>query len=134
MSLLRASFSIRGRGFSLSLALIAAGPIGVVLAQSNPAASARPAASAPSSSSGHGLDPADMNLSAKACQDYYQFANGGWLKMNPIPPEYPSWGTFSELAERNRAAMRKILERLAKENNRPVFLFTHDGRMNIGRC
>ena len=24
--------------------------------------------------------------------------------------------------------------RLAKENQRPVFLFTHDGRMNIGRC
>jgi len=25
-------------------------------------------------------------------------------------------------------------EKLAQENNRPVFLFTHDGRMNIGRC
>jgi hypothetical protein len=25
-------------------------------------------------------------------------------------------------------------ERLAKEHNRPVFLFTHDGRMAIGRC
>ncbi len=119
MSLLRASFWIHGRGFSFSLALIAAGPIGAVLAQSNPAASATPAASAPSSSDGHGLDPADMTLSAKACQDYYQFANGGWLKKNPIPPEYPSWGTFSELAERNRAAMRKILERLAKEKAAP---------------
>ncbi len=119
MGLLRASFSIHGRGFLLALALIAASPIGVVLAQSTPAASARPAASAPSSSGGHGLDPADMNLSAKACQDYYQFANGGWLKKNPIPPEYPSWGTFSELAERNRTAMRKILERLAKEKAAP---------------
>jgi hypothetical protein len=25
-------------------------------------------------------------------------------------------------------------ERLAKEHNRPVFLFTHDGRMGVGRC
>jgi len=24
--------------------------------------------------------------------------------------------------------------RLARQHNRPVFLFTHDGRMNIGRC
>ena len=24
--------------------------------------------------------------------------------------------------------------RLAKQHHRPVFLFTHDGRMNIGRC
>jgi hypothetical protein len=25
-------------------------------------------------------------------------------------------------------------ERLAREHQRPVFLFTHDGRMGIGRC
>lgn len=25
-------------------------------------------------------------------------------------------------------------KRLAKETARPVFLFTHDGRLNIGRC
>jgi hypothetical protein len=24
--------------------------------------------------------------------------------------------------------------KLAKKSDRPVFLFTHDGRMNIGRC
>jgi hypothetical protein len=32
--------------------------------------------------------------------------------------------------------VKDILEarRLSKEYNRPVFLFTHDGRMNIGRC
>jgi hypothetical protein len=24
--------------------------------------------------------------------------------------------------------------RLGKANNRPVFLFTHDGRLNVGRC
>jgi hypothetical protein len=28
----------------------------------------------------------------------------------------------------------RTAEKLAKDNNRPVFLFTHDGRMNIGRC
>ena len=28
----------------------------------------------------------------------------------------------------------RAAKRLAKEHNRPVFLFTHDGRMNIGRC
>ena len=25
-------------------------------------------------------------------------------------------------------------KRLAAQHHRPVFLFTHDGRMNIGRC
>jgi hypothetical protein len=28
----------------------------------------------------------------------------------------------------------RTAERLAKEHQRPVFLFTHDGRMNLGRC
>src|SRR5215208_2471627 len=27
----------------------------------------------------------------------------------------------------------RTAEKLAKEHNRPVFLFTHDGRMNVGR-
>jgi hypothetical protein len=25
-------------------------------------------------------------------------------------------------------------EKLAREHRRPIFLFTHDGRMNLGRC
>ena len=28
----------------------------------------------------------------------------------------------------------RTAERLAKEHNRPVFLFTHDGHMAVGRC
>jgi hypothetical protein len=28
----------------------------------------------------------------------------------------------------------RAAEKLAKEHTRPVFLFTHDGRMNVGRC
>jgi hypothetical protein len=28
----------------------------------------------------------------------------------------------------------RIALKLAREHNRPVFLFTHDGRMNVGRC
>jgi hypothetical protein len=25
-------------------------------------------------------------------------------------------------------------EKLARDHQRPIFLFTHDGRMNLGRC
>jgi len=34
------------------------------------------------------IDPANMDLRAKPGDDFYQFANGGWLERNPIPPEY----------------------------------------------
>jgi predicted metalloendopeptidase len=55
-----------------------------------------------------------MDTSAVACQDFYRYAVGGWLKGNPVPAEYPSWGAFDELNERNRESLHQILERLAK--------------------
>jgi len=81
--------------------------------------SAPVSAAPPAAATVHGIDPADMDTNGKPCEDFYQYADGGWLKKNPIPPEYPSWGTFNELAERNREAQRKILERLAKEKGSP---------------
>ena len=76
----------------------------------SPATGNRPAAAA-------GLDPSDLDRAAAACQDLYRYADGGWLKKNPIPPEYSSWGTFNELAERNREVLHRILERTAKDRS-----------------
>jgi putative endopeptidase len=65
------------------------------------------------------LDPSDMDPTAAPCDDFNKYANGGWLKKNPIPPEFSRWGTFSELTDRNRQALRTILEKLAQEKNPP---------------
>jgi len=35
---------------------------------------------------------------------------GGWMKSNPIPAEYPSWGTFTQLADKNQQNLRLILD------------------------
>ncbi len=61
----------------------------------------------------HGINPADMDTSAKACVNFFQYADGGWVKAHPIPPEYPRWGTFNVLAEENRDKLHGILEALA---------------------
>ena len=61
----------------------------------------------------HGFDPANLDRSCKPCDDFHQFAVGGWLKNNPIPAEYPVWGSFVTLADKNQEALRGILEKAA---------------------
>jgi predicted metalloendopeptidase len=61
-----------------------------------------------------GIDKADLDTSVSACVDFNQYANGGWLKKNPIPPAYSNWGVANVLSESNREQLRAILERDAK--------------------
>ena len=61
----------------------------------------------------HGVNPAEMDLSVPACQDFFQHANGTWLKHNPIPGDHSAWGGFDELQERNLATLKGILEGVA---------------------
>jgi predicted metalloendopeptidase len=65
----------------------------------------------------HGINAADMDTTAKPCQDFFHYANGGWIKTHAIPAEYPRWGTFNVLAEENRERQHGILEELAKRTD-----------------
>lgn len=48
-------------------------------------------------------------------EDFYRYANGGWLDANPIPAGYGSWGAFHEVDERNLEILQSLLERAAEE-------------------
>jgi putative endopeptidase len=65
-----------------------------------------------------GLDVSALDKNADPCQDFYQYACGGWLKNNPIPSDQAAWGRFNELAERNRMYLREILENAEKAKDR----------------
>ncbi len=68
------------------------------------------------STNGWGFSTTNLDRSCKPCDDFYEFAMGGWMKNNPIPPEFPSWGSFTILADRNQSSMRGILEASLKAN------------------
>ena len=63
------------------------------------------------------LDPANLDRSVSACTDFYQFANGGWVKRNPIPPAFSRWGSFDQLSETNNSNLLTILRSAAASGN-----------------
>ncbi len=60
------------------------------------------------------FDVKNMDTSVKPEDDFYTYANGAWLKNNPIPPEESRWGSFNQLIEKNTEAMRVVAEKASK--------------------
>lgn len=66
-----------------------------------------------------GFDFSNLDRNANACQDFNQFANGGWMAKNPIPGAYSVWGRFTQLDEQNISVLHDILEGLVKGKAKP---------------
>ncbi len=60
------------------------------------------------------IDKANMNISVKPGDDFFEYANGVWIKNNPIPAKETRWGSFNELREFNSNAVKTILEEALK--------------------
>src|SRR5687767_8561306 len=59
------------------------------------------------------IDPANIDRTCHPCQDFFQYANGGWLQRSEIPGDLPRWGSFNELQEQNYAALQEVLTEAA---------------------
>ncbi len=71
-------------------------------------AAAASAATTTSTSNLRGLDLANFDKTIGACQDFYVFSNGNWLRNNPVPAAFSTWGTFNELELRNNERLRDL--------------------------
>jgi len=67
--------------------------------------------------SDHGFDLANLDRSVSPCDDFYKFADGGWMKNNPIPPARSTWATYSKLMDQNEESLHGILEEAAKDKS-----------------
>ncbi len=62
------------------------------------------------------LDPAtSMDKSVQPGDDFYHYADGGWLKNNPIPSDHTSWGSFNILTEHNNDVLHVHPRRLRRD-------------------
>lgn len=63
------------------------------------------------------IDKANMDLSVKPGDDFFEYANGGWLKKTVIPGTKTRWGSFDELRENTSQRLKTILEEIAVKKN-----------------
>ena len=83
--------------------------------KTKPSAGKEKAAVSTTGQSGAGIALANLDKSVAPCDDFFQYANGAWLKNNPIPASQTRWGSFEQLGERNRAIQRRILDKAAAD-------------------
>ena len=59
------------------------------------------------------IDPANMDLSVRPGDNFYLYANGTWVKDNPVPASKTRWGSFDALREENSRRLQTLLETAA---------------------
>ena len=63
------------------------------------------------------IDPANMDMSVKPGDDFYEYASGAWIKNNPVPAKETRWGSFNMLRDFNINAVKSILEKAAAQKS-----------------
>jgi putative endopeptidase len=59
-----------------------------------------------------GFDARDMDMKVRPQDDFYRYANGGWLKKNPIPAHESRWGSFLVLRYDTEKKLRALVTKL----------------------
>lgn len=58
-----------------------------------------------------GINLADMDTTVSPAENFYKFANGGWLKRTEIPADQGRWSSFNELRENNNDVLLEVLQK-----------------------
>lgn len=60
------------------------------------------------------IKKADMDLSVKPGDNFYQYSNGGWIKNNPVPSDKTRYGSFGILYDNNQIKLKSLVDELIK--------------------
>lgn len=68
---------------------------------------------------GVGLDLSNMDTTVNPAEDFFRYANGGWLDKSVIPADRGNWGSFYELREKTQADVLSVLNAAAQSDDYP---------------
>ena len=63
------------------------------------------------------IDKANMNAEIQPGNDFFRFANGGWMEANPIPEEYSRFGAFEVLDKLNKERIKGLIDEISQNEN-----------------
>ena len=61
------------------------------------------------------FDPSWMDTTVNACDNFFRYAVGGWLKGNQIPAAFSSWGVDQIVEKNNFDILKNVLEKAAAD-------------------
>jgi putative endopeptidase len=64
------------------------------------------------------IDKANMDLSVKPGDNFYQYANGNWIKNNPVPNSKTRWGSFDVLREESSKRLQLLLDEAVQNTSK----------------
>ncbi len=64
-----------------------------------------------------GFELSNLDTTVSACDNFYQYAIGGWLNDNPIPSTESRWSSFNVVTDANNEKLKTILEEFAAKKD-----------------
>ena len=65
------------------------------------------------------IDPSNMDLTVKPGDDFFEYANGNWIKSNPVPAKESRWGSFSVIHQNNTNNLLNLLNEASAAQGQP---------------
>ena len=62
------------------------------------------------------IELSNMDTTINPADDFFRYANNNWLKNNPIPEEFSSYGAFTEIDLNNDNLIRDIIDEVSKDS------------------